>query len=66
MADPTDYSLQQLTLALLENERFDYALLIGSMGLFVILGAIMLATRNVDWYEFGRPPSEPPPTQPAP
>jgi inner membrane protein len=37
---------------LLVNE--DYALLIGSIGLFLILGAIMYATRNVDWYAVGR------------
>lgn len=33
---------------LLMNE--DYALLIGAIGLFAILGAIMFATRRVDWY----------------
>ena len=33
---------------LLMNE--DYALLIGSLGLFAALGAIMYATRRVDWY----------------
>ena len=33
---------------LLMNE--DYALLIGSVGLFAILGGIMFATRNVDWH----------------
>lgn len=33
---------------LLMNE--DYALLIGSIGLFAILGGIMYATRRVDWY----------------
>jgi inner membrane protein len=33
---------------LLMNE--DYALLIGSVGLFLILTAIMFATRRVDWY----------------
>ena len=33
---------------LLMNE--DYALVIGSVGLFAILGAIMYATRRVDWY----------------
>jgi inner membrane protein len=31
----------------------DYALLIGSVGLFAILGAIMYATRRVDWYSVG-------------
>lgn len=36
---------------LLVNE--DYALLIGSVGLFLILGAIMYATRKVDWYSVG-------------
>jgi inner membrane protein len=36
---------------LLMNE--DYALLIGSIGLFVILGAIMFVTRRVDWYAAG-------------
>jgi len=33
---------------LLRNE--DYALLIGSLGLFAILGAVMFATRRIDWY----------------
>jgi inner membrane protein len=28
----------------------DYALLMGSIGLFVILGAIMYLTRNIDWF----------------
>lgn len=37
---------------LLNNE--DYALVIGSVGLFGILGAIMFATRRVDWYAVGR------------
>ncbi len=36
---------------LLMNE--DYALLIGSVGLFAILAAIMFATRRVDWYAVG-------------
>ena len=49
---------------LLMNE--DYALLIGSVGLFAILGAIMYATRRVDWYAGGartvEPPVEPPRT----
>ena len=36
---------------LLMNE--DYALLIGSVGLFAILAAIMYATRRVDWYAVG-------------
>ena len=37
---------------LLRNE--DYALLIGSIGLFAALGGIMYATRHVDWYGGGR------------
>ena len=28
----------------------DYALLIGSLGLFVILAGVMVLTRNIDWY----------------
>ena len=38
---------------LLMNE--DYALLAGSVGLFLILAAIMYATRHVDWYAIGDP-----------
>jgi inner membrane protein len=45
---------------LLMNE--DYALLIGSVGLFAILGAIMFATRRVDWYSAGARPNESPVT----
>ena len=41
---------------LLTNE--DYALLIGSLGLFAILAAIMYATRRVDWYRTGSRPPE--------
>ncbi len=41
---------------LLMNE--DYALLIGSLGLFVILAAVMYATRRVDWYAAGSRPPE--------
>jgi inner membrane protein len=37
------YSLLQLQ---------DYALLLGSFGLLLILGAIMYLTRNIDWYGF--------------
>lgn len=36
---------------LLMNE--DSALLIGSIGLFAILAAVMYVTRNVDWYAMG-------------
>ena len=32
----------------------DYALLVGSISLFLILAAIMWATRRVDWYAIGR------------
>jgi inner membrane protein len=46
---------------LLMNE--DYALLIGSLGLFAILGAIMFATRRVDWYAGAARPAEAPPDQ---
>jgi inner membrane protein len=43
---------------LLMNE--DYALLIGSVGLFLILAAIMYATRRVDWYGVGARSTAPP------
>lgn len=36
---------------LLKNQ--DYALLIGSAGLFLMLGAIMYLTRRIDWYDAG-------------
>jgi inner membrane protein len=39
---------------LLVNE--DYALLAGSIGLFVILALVMYATRRVDWYAVGSKP----------
>lgn len=39
---------------LLVNE--DYALLIGSTGLFLILAVLMYATRKVDWYSVGSKP----------
>ncbi len=32
----------------------DFALLIGSLGLFVILATIMYLTRNIDWYNLGK------------
>lgn len=32
----------------------DYALLLGSLGLFALLGAAMVLTRRVDWYALGR------------
>ena len=28
----------------------DYALLLGSVGLFIAMGLIMYTSRNVDWY----------------
>ena len=43
---------------LLTNE--DYALLIGAIGLFVALAAIMLVTRRVNWYAAGDAPDAPP------
>jgi len=33
----------------------DYALLIGSICLFLVLGAIMFITRKIDWYETQKP-----------
>jgi inner membrane protein len=46
---------------LLMNE--DYALLIGSVGLFAMLATIMYATRRVDWYAVGaRAPQAPEPS----
>lgn len=40
----------------------DYALLVGSLGLVVVLGAVMFLSRNVDWYNPAtRPAAEPGP-----
>ncbi len=36
----------------------DYALLLGSLGLFVILAIVMYLTRKVDWFALARPGSE--------
>jgi inner membrane protein len=36
----------------------DYALLIGSVGLFAILAAVMMMTRRINWYRVGRKPGE--------
>lgn len=36
----------------------DYALLMGSLGLLVILGAIMALTRKIDWYRVGESKTE--------
>ena len=35
----------------------DYALLIGALGLFLILGGVMALTRKVDWYRVGQRPN---------
>jgi inner membrane protein len=32
----------------------DYALLIGSLGLFAILAAVMMLTRKINWFEIGK------------
>lgn len=32
----------------------DYALIIGSVGLFLVLAAIMVITRKIDWYSLGQ------------
>jgi inner membrane protein len=29
----------------------DFALLIGSLALFIVLGAVMYLSKNIDWYE---------------
>ncbi|QQO07959.1 cell envelope integrity protein CreD [Breznakiella homolactica] len=43
----------------------DYALLIGSVGLFAVVVLVMFITRNVDWYALGgRKPPEPPESLP--
>jgi inner membrane protein len=34
----------------------DYALLLGSLGLFIALSLIMYLTRKIDWYSFEQPP----------
>jgi len=43
------YSLLQLQ---------DYALLVGSVGLFVILALVMFLSRSIDWYNLGQNRSE--------
>ena len=43
----------------------DWALLIGSLGLFVILGGVMALTRRVDWYRVGQRTAGPAATGPA-
>ena len=54
--------LYGLLYAILSAE--DYALLIGSLLVFGMLGAIMVLTRKVDWASFGLP--EKPPRSPSP
>ena len=39
---------------LLRASQQDYALLLGSLGLLLILATIMYLTRNIDWYELGK------------
>jgi len=38
----------------------DYALLLGSLGLFIILAIVMYVTRKIDWFAIGKLTSEPP------
>jgi inner membrane protein len=40
----------------------DYALLIGSSGLFMLLCMVMFLTRNIDWYRLSRGSIESPVT----
>jgi inner membrane protein len=40
----------------------DYALLVGSIGLVVVLGAVMFLSRNVDWYNPAGTPAQDPAT----
>jgi len=42
------------------------ALLVGSVALFVVLAAIMVSTRRVDWYAFGHQDAPPPGAAPLP
>jgi inner membrane protein len=36
----------------------DFALLVGSLALFLVLATLMYTTRRVDWFELGRPQDE--------
>ncbi|SDL95758.1 inner membrane protein [Catalinimonas alkaloidigena] len=36
----------------------DYALLLGSIALFVLLAVLMWLTRRIDWYQFGKKPPQ--------
>ena len=42
----------------------DYALLIGSIGLVLMVSAVMVATRKIDWYQLGRRRANPSTTKP--
>jgi inner membrane protein len=42
----------------------DYALLFGSIGLFIIIAVLMYASRKIDWYHPGRQPEAEVPTFP--
>ncbi|TBV04627.1 cell envelope integrity protein CreD [Phytopseudomonas dryadis] len=42
----------------------DYALLMGSLLVFAVLGCIMLLTRKLDWYGVGKSPASEPATHP--
>lgn len=44
----------------------DYALLLGSVALFALLAALMLATRHVDWFSVGAPARPPRAFSPQP
>jgi inner membrane protein len=37
----------------------DYALLLGSIGLFIILAIVMYITRKIDWFAIGKLTAEP-------
>lgn len=54
-------ALYGILFLLLRSE--DYALLMGSVFLFVLLAAVMLGTRHVDWYALARSFGK---SQPAP
>ena len=56
-------ALYGLLYVLLRSE--DHALLMGSLLVFACLAAAMIATRRVDWYALGAPPSAPAARKPA-
>jgi inner membrane protein len=49
------FGLYGVLYVLLENE--DYALILGSVILFMVLAAVMFLTRNVEWYKINLGPS---------